>query len=94
MSTFRVGKWLDSHDVHFALRVSSYLDALKSLLENGYHPDAEDELKKMKVSPKPIAGFPQIFIMDPDRNVIELNATLSDDEVQLVKAELEKAKKK
>ena len=39
------------------------------------------------------AGFPQIFIMDPDRNVIELNARLSGEDVQRVNDELKKAKK-
>jgi hypothetical protein len=28
----------------------------------------------MKVNPRATAGFPQIYILDPDRNVIEINA--------------------
>jgi hypothetical protein len=28
----------------------------------------------MKESPDATAGFPQLYILDPDRNVIELNA--------------------
>ena len=28
----------------------------------------------MRENPKATAGFPQLYIMDPDRNVIELNA--------------------
>jgi glyoxylase I family protein len=93
-STFRKDKELSSRDIHFALRISNFLDVLKSLLENGYHPDAKDELKKMKVSPTASAGFPQIFIMDPDRNVIELNVgnLLTAEELKLVNEELEKLK--
>ena len=73
-STFRAGKGVDSHDIHFAIRVSSYRDARNFLRSKGYHPDAEEEFKKMRENPKATAGFPQLYIMDPDRNVIEFNA--------------------
>jgi len=29
---------------------------------------------KMRTNPHATAGFPQIYILDPDRNVIEINA--------------------
>ena len=32
----------------------------------------------MKVSLRATAGFPQIYILDPDRNVIEINAAALD----------------
>jgi hypothetical protein len=32
------------------------------------------DLMKMRVNERPTAGFPQIYILDPDRNVIEINA--------------------
>ena len=73
-STFREGKGVDSHDVHFAIRLHSYRDARDFLRSKGYHPEAGDEFKKMRENPKATAGFPQLYIMDPDRNVIELNA--------------------
>ena len=73
-STFRAGKGVDSHDIHFAIRVKSYLDTREFLRSKGYHPDAGDEFKKMRENPKATAGFPQLYIMDSDRNVIELNA--------------------
>jgi glyoxylase I family protein len=73
-STLRGAKGLDSRDVHFAVRVSSFRAALKSLEAKGYREDADDDLSKMKVSPHAVAGFPQIYILDPDRNVIEINA--------------------
>jgi glyoxylase I family protein len=95
MSTFRVGKKLDSHDIHFALRVSDYVAAVNFLLSRGYQPDAKEELKKMKASPRARAGFPQIYIMDPDRNVIELNATaeLSEGQLEEVERVIAEAKK-
>jgi len=73
-STFREGKEVDSHDIHFAIRVHSYRDARDFLRSKGYHPEADDEFKKMRENPKATAGFPQLYIMDPDRNIIELNA--------------------
>ena len=73
-STFRAGKRVDSHDIHVAIRVNSYRDTRDFLHSKGYHPDAVDEFKKMLENPKATAGFPQLYIIDPDRNVIELNA--------------------
>ena len=65
---------IDSHDVHFALRVASYAQAVAFLKSRGYSSDAQDELKRLRENPAGKAGFPQIFILDPDRHVIELNA--------------------
>ncbi|MCI0393685.1 MAG: VOC family protein [Chloroflexi bacterium] len=73
-STFREGKPVDSRDGHFALRVGSYEATRAYLRSKGFHPEAEDELKRMKENPRSTAGWPQLYIMDPDRNVIELNA--------------------
>jgi catechol 2,3-dioxygenase-like lactoylglutathione lyase family enzyme len=72
--TFREGKGIDSRDVHFAIRVRSYRAALEELKRKGYSEDASDEFRRMKVRPRATAGFPQIYILDPDRHVIEINA--------------------
>ncbi|MGV8841314.1 MAG: VOC family protein [Bauldia sp.] len=72
--TFRSGKGVDSRDVHFAVRVPDYMAALRDLRAAGYGEATADELLRMKVNPKATAGFPQIYILDPDRNVIEINA--------------------
>jgi catechol 2,3-dioxygenase-like lactoylglutathione lyase family enzyme len=72
--TFRTGKNIDSRDTHFAIRVKSYQEVLDHLYSKGFHPDAQDEFKRIKVNPKANVGFPQIYIMDPDRNMIEFNA--------------------
>ena len=72
--TFREGKPVDSRDIHFAVRVESFAaagDALKAL---GYAETASDHLLRMKLNPRATAGFPQIYILDPDHNVIEINA--------------------
>jgi glyoxylase I family protein len=73
-STFRADKIVDARDIHFALRVTSYRETQDFLHSKGFHPQANDEFKKMKESPHSTAGWPQLYIMDPDRNVIELNA--------------------
>jgi glyoxylase I family protein len=78
-ATFRAGKPLDSRDVHFAVRVPSFRAALQHLETLGFRADAGgDDPLAMKVSPHAAAGFPQIYVLDPDRNVIEINAAALD----------------
>lgn len=79
-ATFRApGKGIDTRDVHFAVRVPSYRGALEFLRSKGYRENAGDrEPCKMEVKPKPTAGYPQIYIIDPDRHVIEINAEVLD----------------
>ena len=73
--TMRQGKALDSRDVHFAIRVADYDAVLSHLRALGYREDAAlDDPMRIKANRKPNAGFPQIFLMDPDRHVIEINA--------------------
>jgi catechol 2,3-dioxygenase-like lactoylglutathione lyase family enzyme len=74
-STFREGKPLDTRDVHFAFRVPSYAGALEFLRARGYREDITgDEPLRLILRPQPVAGYPQLFILDPDRHVIEINA--------------------
>jgi glyoxylase I family protein len=74
-ATLRGDKSLDSRDIHFAIRVRSFAAALEQLESLGFSTQADDaDPMKMKVSPRPTAGFPQIYVLDPDRNVIEINA--------------------
>jgi len=79
-STLRAEKTIDSHDIHFAIRINSYREAREFLRSKGFHPGADDELKEVKENPQSTAGWPQLYIMDPDRNVIELNAEQLDEE--------------
>ena len=72
--TFRAGKGIDTRDVHFAVRVPSFRSAVEALRARGYSEDAGDDFRKMIVRPRATAGFPQIYILDPDRHVIEINA--------------------
>jgi glyoxylase I family protein len=77
-STFRDGKAVDTRDIHCAIRVASYREAVEHLRALGYTPDAADELRRTRESPRATAGFPQVYVLDPDRNVIELNAARLD----------------
>jgi glyoxylase I family protein len=87
-STFRDGKGIDSRDVHLAIRVRSYRRAVGHLKALGYQeaePDAPvaDPFRSMRLNPRSTAGFPQIYILDPDRNVVEINAA-DDDRTSVV----------
>jgi glyoxylase I family protein len=77
--TFRGDKGIDTRDVHFAVRVPSYQRALAFLRSNGFTEDVADtDPRKMIARPQATAGFPQIYILDPDRHVIEINAAVLD----------------
>ena len=73
-STFRDGKGLDTRDNHFAIRVEDYWATCEHLRAQGFREDAEDECRRLIVNPRAVAGFPQMYIMDPDRHVIEINS--------------------
>jgi glyoxylase I family protein len=72
--TFRTGKGIDTQDGHFAFRVKSFKRALAYLESRGFRATTGEPGRSMRVNPTSVAGFPQIHIMDPDRNMIEINA--------------------
>ena len=83
--TFRQGKAIDSRDAHFAIRVRSYSAAVSHLESKGYRRSADrnpkpttDNPLPMRLSPTGAAGFPQVYLLDPDHNVIEINAATLD----------------
>ncbi|GAA4831858.1 VOC family protein [Paenibacillus vulneris] len=67
--TLREGE-IHTRDGHFAIRVRSYKEAIQWLNQNGIPHEAR---------PYPKAGFPQIYVLDPDRNIIEINAEICDE---------------
>jgi glyoxylase I family protein len=78
-ATIRRDKFIDLKDVHFALRVKSYRNMVKWLRDKGFRDDAPDyDLQKMRLRPDSIAGFPQVYILDPDHNIIEFNCETLD----------------
>jgi catechol 2,3-dioxygenase-like lactoylglutathione lyase family enzyme len=78
-ATFRGTRGIDTRDSHFAVRVGSYRQAVEFLRGKGYREDGgESDLMSMRLQPHATAGFPQIYILDPDRHVIEINAETLD----------------
>lgn len=74
-ATFRGRRSIDTRDIHFAVRVEDYGAAVEFLHGKGYREDAADaDPLRMITQPHATAGFPQIYICDPDWNVIEINA--------------------
>ena len=71
-ATMRGGKPVDPFDVHFAMRVRSYRETLASLRTKGFHDDGPgDDIHRLFLRPVAAIGLPQIYLLDPDRNVIE-----------------------
>ena len=71
--SFRTGN-VDGADSHFAFRTDDFDGALATLTVNGFREDAaEDDPMRVMVRRGGPAGFPQLFVLDPDRNIIEIN---------------------
>jgi len=78
-ATFRGQKAINTRDGHFAVRVASYRRATEFLKSKGYREDADPmDLLSIRLQPRAVAGFPQLYILDPDRHVIEINAETLD----------------
>jgi catechol 2,3-dioxygenase-like lactoylglutathione lyase family enzyme len=56
---------IDAKDGHLAIRVASYHQALDHLRRHGI---------EVLARPENLTPWPQIYVTDPDGNVIELNA--------------------
>ncbi len=72
--TFRDRRGIDTSDVHFAFRTDSYDSLYAELREKGYGEDLPAGDPKQLVVRPGIAGYPQLYLLDPDQNIIEINA--------------------
>jgi catechol 2,3-dioxygenase-like lactoylglutathione lyase family enzyme len=72
--TMRGDAGVNSRDVHFAIRVRDFAGAVSHLRALGYTSDATDVRHRTRENPAGRAGFPQLFLLDPDHHVIEINA--------------------
>lgn len=73
--TFRNKPVIETGDTHFAIRVSDFEETISQLVTKGFREDAaDDDPMRLLVIRKGVAGFPQAYILDPDRNIIEINA--------------------
>ncbi len=74
--TFRSTPSIDNNDCHFALRVPDYEAALSRMTQFGFDETAADgDPKRILAIRNGPAGFPQAYLLDPDWNVVEINAT-------------------
>jgi glyoxylase I family protein len=72
--TFR-NAGINGDDVHFALRVDDFVEFLNLLAKAGYSGELPaDSEKHVRIRTSSAAGFPQAFLLDPDRHIIEVNA--------------------
>jgi catechol 2,3-dioxygenase-like lactoylglutathione lyase family enzyme len=66
--------------LHLAVRDASFAAALARLERLGYRQDAAPgDLMHLTVQRRPPTGYPQIYLFDPDRHLIEINAARLDD---------------
>ena len=76
---WRGTKMMQIYENHFALRVSSFTEAVAMLCAHGYREDVDDSHPfKMVVKRNPPTGYPQVYFLDPDQYLIELNAEALD----------------
>jgi catechol 2,3-dioxygenase-like lactoylglutathione lyase family enzyme len=72
--TFRRNPGIDRNDWHFAFRTDDFEGIIKRLEGQGFREDAdEDDPRRMLVDRHGLAGFPQVYLRDPDRNTVEIN---------------------
>jgi catechol 2,3-dioxygenase-like lactoylglutathione lyase family enzyme len=65
--------------LHLAVRVASFAAALARLAAHGYREDAgAGDPLRLVVQRRPPTGYPQIYLLDPDRHLIEINAAALD----------------
>lgn len=70
-------KGVDNNDVHFAFRTDEFEEILGRLVAAGFREDApEDDVKRLIINRSGMAGFLQLYVMDPDRNIIEVNTAV------------------
>lgn len=73
------GTGTDPRQLHFAIRVKSFAEAVARLQALGYRQNVEpaDPLHIL-VMREPMTGYPQLYVSDPDRHLIEINAAMLD----------------
>ena len=73
--TYRGKSTIDNNDNHFALRVIDFEETLHLLNGKGFREDLPvGDAKRLLVKRTRLAGFPQVYLLDPDGHVVEINA--------------------
>lgn len=72
--TFRKRPSIDRNDWHFAFRTDDFEAVLERLAALGFSGDLPDgDPKHMLIFRTGLAGFPQLYLRDPDLNIVEIN---------------------
>lgn len=67
-------KAVDNDDIHFAFNTDDFEGFVSRAKTMGFLEEgAADDPKRMIVKRQGMAGFPQCYLLDPDRNIIEVN---------------------
>jgi catechol 2,3-dioxygenase-like lactoylglutathione lyase family enzyme len=75
VAPFPADKVINPTEPHFALRCGDFHAMLAQLVAAGFQEGgSESNRMRMVVDRDGLAGFPQVFILDPDRNTVEINA--------------------
>jgi glyoxylase I family protein len=73
--TYRAATSPDIADVHFAFRTDDFEGMVERLKAAGFSDDLpENDRKRVMIIREGLAGFPQLYLLDPDLNTIEVNA--------------------
>lgn len=72
--TYRSGP-IDTADSHFAFRTNDFEGVVARLLQKGFREDVDDSHPmRIFLNRNGLAGFAQLYVLDPDRNIVEVNA--------------------
>ena len=73
--TYRSQPAIDIADIHFAFWTDNFKGMVERLKAGGFSETAENgDPKRILVSRNGPAGFPQLYLLDPDFNIVEVNA--------------------
>jgi catechol 2,3-dioxygenase-like lactoylglutathione lyase family enzyme len=65
---------VDNDDIHFAFRTDDFEGFITRAKAMGFLEDgSQDDPMRMIIKRQGMAGFPQVYLLDPDRNIIEVN---------------------
>jgi catechol 2,3-dioxygenase-like lactoylglutathione lyase family enzyme len=74
--TYRAQPTLDNADGHFSFRTDDFEAVLARLNAHGFSEHAKDgDPKRILLLRDGKAGFPQLYVLDPDWNIVEVNGS-------------------
>lgn len=72
--TFRRSDTVDNNDGHFAMTTDDFEGVVALLADHGFSEYAPDgDPRRLLVKRTGPAGFAQLYVLDPDRNIVEIN---------------------